>query len=70
MEGRVSCDCAALIEGYVSGKSVGRQHDRLERELDVRRANPGAVQASYRETVKHRILLLIALQLPRTDNFQ
>ena len=54
----------------MSGKSVGRQHDRLERELDVRRANPGAVQASYRETVKHRILLLVVLQLPRTDNFQ
>ena len=69
MEGRVSCDCAALIEGYVSGKSVGRQHDRLERELDVRRANPGAVQASCCEAVNHRILLLIALQLPRTDSF-
>ena len=54
----------------MSGKSVGRQHDKLEREQNVRRPNPGEVKASYRETVKHRILLLIALQFPRTDNFQ
>ena len=70
MEGRVGGDCAALIEGHVSGKSMGRQHDKWEREQDVCRANPGAVQASCRETVNRRILLLIALQLPRTDNFQ
>ena len=49
---------------------MGRQHDKWEREQDVCRANPGAVQASCREAVNHRILLLIALQLPRTDNFQ
>lgn len=70
MEGRVGGDCAALIEGHVSGKSMGRQHDKWEREQDVCRANPGAVQTSCRETVNRRILLLIALQLPRTDNFQ